>query len=60
MIDVRIVRLYCEFATISGVISQYLYEVCSESLILPRESGDIKLRTINMVNFNHTVTYILM
>ena len=60
MIDVGIVRLYCEFATISGVISQYLYEVFSESLILPRESGDIKLRTINMVNFNHSVTYISM
>ena len=60
MIDVGIVRLYCEFATISGVISQYLYEVCSESLILPFESEDIKLRTINMVNFNHSVTYILI
>ena len=58
MIDVGIVRLYCEFATISGVISQYLYEVCSESLILPLESVDIKLRMINMVNFNHSVTCI--
>ena len=60
MIDVGIIRLYCEFSTISGVISQYLYKVCSESLILPLESGDIKLRMINMVNFNHSVTYIWM